>query len=100
MSRSVSLAVLRAGLVSPGVLQEIRRWGLPVDITDEEIAEQVDTAEEALGEIQAALDHHSMVEIRATDLDILHRFMSERRRGKLVVDGKAVDITYCQLPTG
>ena len=100
MSKELSAAVLRAGLVEPGVLAEIRRWGLPIDIGVGEELTLADTKEEALAAIRDGLESESMVEIRDTDLDIMHTYLKGQSKGRLVVRGESIPVSFCRLATG
>ena len=98
MSRELSMAVLRAGLISPSAVAEIKRWGLPLDV--EEVEEPATSAEEAIALIREALDAQSMVEIRDTDLDIMKAYLEHQERGRLVIKKEAIPVSFCKLRTG
>ena len=100
MRRELAIAIVRAGIVSKTMLDEIQRWGLPTGIQEDEVDKSAETAQEAVEDIQAVLDSYDMVEVRATDLDILKRYMGGRKDGKLVVREEPIPISFCLLPTG
>ena len=100
MRRELAVAVVRAGIVTKPMLAEIERWGLPTGVQENEVDELAGNAQEAIEGIQEALDSYDMVEIRATDLDILKRYMEARKEGKLVVNEEPVPVTFCLLPSG
>ena len=89
--RPITVAVVRAGLVSEGALAELRRWGLPVDVMPIDEADIVTDLPKIVEIIQAALESHDQVRMQDTDLDIVKRFLSPewQREGKLnvVADG-------------
>lgn len=102
--RPVAVAVIRAGLVSQETLAEIRRWGLPIELVEEN--EVLKDVNKVVGAIQDALDSHEQVGLRDTDLDILQRFLDvdNQHEGKLVLvdeDRKStVKVIYCLTTLG
>lgn len=102
MSRSVTLAVIKSGLVSKDTLRELNHWGLPIEMIEEN--EVLDTPEAIVGRIQEALEGEDLVKIRDTDLDVLRCYLTCQKQGMLRVagdDGVAnVEVSYCVTPMG
>jgi len=103
--RPLGKAVVRTGLVSKDALLELRRWGLPVEIAEEEVP-PIEDLETVVTVIREALDGSEQVRIQESDIDILRRFLDPKyqRRGTLTVkDGKArtsFEVSFCLTPMG
>jgi len=102
MQKSVSLAVIKSGLIPESVIQELNRWGLPIEMVEE--GEILNTPEAIVNRIQEALEGEDLVRIRDTDLDILRCYLSEQKQGILRVAGDNetanVEVSFCVTPMG
>lgn len=102
MSRSVTLAVIKSGLVSKDTLQELNHWGLPIEMV--EATEVLDTPEAIVGRIQEALEGEDLVKIRDTDLDVLRCYLTSQKQGMLRIAGDDeaanIEVSYCVTPMG
>jgi len=70
----------QSGALDPSMLQEFAKWKLPIEVPDDD---PLDTAEEVVEAIEAAVESQEQVEIRATDLDVLRQYMRTQAKGKL-----------------
>lgn len=89
--KPIAFAVARAGLITPEVQEEFRRWGLPVALVSVPEEGVLTDARQVVDLIQNALEDADQVKISETDLDLLTRYLdpSHRREGTLVVkDGQ------------
>ncbi len=104
--RPIAFAVARAGLVPPEVMQEIRRWGLPVELLSVEDKDVLTNPKQVVDLIQRALEDVDQVQISETDLDLLTRYLDPayRQEGTLVVkhdDQKtSVKVNFSTTPLG
>jgi hypothetical protein len=104
-NKPVTIAILRSGLVPNEVLDEMKRWGLPVCFADE-TKPVLKTAKEVVECIREAIEDDATVKIRDTDLDVLSVYLNEHDQGHLVVfdpvvnKAKRVSCTYALLPNG
>jgi len=102
--KPIAVAVVRSGLVDPAVMEEIRRWGMPVELVSAD--KVLEDPRQIVDLIQNALEGDDQVKISETDLDLLTRFLDPkyRREGTLVVkdgDQKATSkVMYCTTPLG
>jgi hypothetical protein len=100
--RALTLTVIKSGLVTPDVLTEIRRWGLPLQIVEE--SKVLTDHTEIVNRIREALEGEDLVETRDTDLDILRRYLEKQKSGRLhISDGEettSFPITYCITDIG
>jgi hypothetical protein len=80
---TVAEAVARAGIIDPEMVQEIRKWGLPVDIPEKVVL--AGTAEEAVDILREAIEGEDQVEVRETVFGILEQYLRTKRRGKLFI---------------
>jgi len=99
MTKEISEAVIRAGLVGTETLAEIRRWGLPLEV-DENAVEHAESADDALDLLRDALESEDLVTIRDTDLDIMRVYLRKQERGRLVIKGSPIPVSFCRLITG
>jgi hypothetical protein len=79
----IATAVLNTGLIDPAVLEEMRRWGLQIEIPESEAAPK--TPEEVAARIQDALESEGYVLVRETDLTVLEQYAETARQGLLRV---------------
>lgn len=100
--KPLTVAIVKSGLVPPDVLGELRRWGLPVEV--EGNLELLSTAEDVVAYIQDALEGEDLVQLRDTDLDIIHKYITGQQAGKLHVetDGTKsnIAVSYCRTDMG
>lgn len=101
----ISSALVRTGLVSKDSVEELQRWGLPVEGLLEQRPQDL-SPEEIVNIICDALDNNDTFEIRDTDLDVVHTWLhpDNQQRGKLqlTVDGKksTIAVTFCRTRLG
>jgi len=104
--KPLGVAALKTGMVSMEALAEMRRWGLPLDIRDEEEIGMVDNIDDALRLIRDALEGRDQVQIQESDLDLLRRFLdpTHQQMGKLMVKDEnnktTFDIPFCTTLMG
>lgn len=104
--KPLGVAALKTGMVSMEALAELRRWGLPLDIRDEEEIGAVDNFDDAIRLIRDALEGRDQVQIQESDLDLLRRFLDpvHQRMGKLTVkDGgnkTTIEVPFCTTLMG
>ena len=100
--RTLTFTVIKSGLVSSDVLSEIQRWGLPVEFVEE--SKVLTDHTEIVARIQEALEGEDLIETRATDLDVLHKYLGNQQSGRLYVDDGEEQtnfpITYCLMDMG
>lgn len=102
MDKPKTQAVVMSGLVPEEVLNEFAGWGLPIDVVDTVLT----TPEEIVDYIREAIESRDAVEIRQTDLDVIHRFIKHQQRGRLhmTLDGEehtsSFVVYFCKTPTG
>jgi len=102
--KPVAIAVVRSGLVNNDVMTELRRWGFPVELVQED--KILKNPRQIVDLIQNALESADQVKISETDLDVLSRYIDPRyrREGTLVAkdgDQKAVSkVTFCVTTLG
>jgi hypothetical protein len=97
-------AVAASGAIDEGMLQELQKWKVPLNLPDTvELETDVDAV---ISRIQEAISDKEMVEIRDTDLDLLKRFLRDRKKGRLYLvsdsTGEKTNFTirYCVTSTG
>lgn len=97
-------AAIKAGIIPDEILDEMRRWGLPVRFVVYEDVQMLNSPEEVVRCIRDALESEEIVETRDTDLDILHRYLTQQKKGSLhIEDGEAsanTSIFYCVTDLG
>lgn len=89
--KPIAFAVVRSGLVTKETMEEIRRWGLPVELLPVPEEGILENPRQIVDLIQHALEDADQVKISETDLDLLTRYLdpAHRREGTLVVkDGQ------------
>ncbi len=102
--KPVAVAIVKSGLVDAGILQEIRRWGLPVQFVEEDAV--LSDPQQMVDLIQAALEEHDHVRITETDMPLLTRFLDANNRvvGTIVmkVDGErsSIPVAFCRTLLG
>lgn len=107
MSRPVAKAMIETGLLDHDALAQLQRWGYLLDC---ELDEEVDTtvsATDIAEEILEAIESGEAVEMRSTDLDIIHQYLASRERAKLHIlkdDGSnktvGLSVEYCLTKLG
>lgn len=70
----------QSGALDSGMLSEFAKWKLPIEVPDDD---PLETAEDVVEAIEAAVESKEQVEIRATDLDVLRQYMRTQTKGKL-----------------
>lgn len=99
----VTAAVLKSGIISPEMLQEMKRFSPSLN-KDAETSEPV-ALEEAAGIIEAALQSEQYVIVRETDLEAVRQYAATTRSGILhleIDDAQQGDaeVTYGKTPLG
>jgi len=101
--KSLARISIQAGLVSPDMLAEFRRWGF-VDEGTVKSEEVPDTPEKLLHLLNAALEEEHMVIMKETDVDALKAYLDSMAPGHLhLVEGDRsahFPVTYGKLPSG
>lgn len=91
----LSDAVMQSGAIDAGMLQELNKWRLPLELPTEEA---FDTADEAVAAIEEAMEGAEQVEVRSTDLDVLRRYARTQAKGRLHIvtpnEKGAFPVTY------
>ena len=100
MSSAAVRAVLHSGLVDRNTVSELQRWGYLRDLDEGVLNSTLQSSEEVVGALRDVLESEGMVEIRDTDLDIIKTWMKDQRKGRLVIHGEAIPVTFCTLLTG
>jgi len=89
--------ILKAGILSPDVLREMRRWGLPIDEAleaHEDDLTATPTPESLSRSIAEAVESEGYVITRETDLEAIPQYLSSMKPGLLHVvmeDGESVE---------
>jgi hypothetical protein len=100
--RPIAYTMMQTGILSPDFLQELKRWGLPIEPPKNPIV--LRDVEQVITMIRQALEGFDQVALRETDLDLLSRFLNpeHQKRGTLVMseEGNAASkvtsrIDYC-----
>lgn len=110
MTNAIATAVLTTGIVDRKMLDELKRWGAPIDIP-EKLPEFPTSLEEAARIIEEALQSEGYVVTRETDLEVLQQYLATQKTGKLHVEVEPVadvilgtqatfDVTYGRTPLG
>lgn len=86
----LSKAVALSGALDPGMVQELVRWRLPVELPDGDL---FDSPEEAIEAIETAIESKEQVELRTTDLDLLKQYLRTQRKGKLHLENDGGRVT-------
>lgn len=93
----LSVAVAQSGALDEGMLRELAKWRLPLELpatSDELFA----TPEEAVEAIEEAVEGKAAVEVRATDLSVLKQYLTTADKGRLhivtAVESGAFPVTY------
>jgi hypothetical protein len=82
MDRSVTKAVITAGLVDSDALSQLKRWGVLDDVGQ---PQDFESPEEVVECLREAIESHEAVETRDTDLDIARQYLAHREKAKLHV---------------
>jgi hypothetical protein len=97
----ITEAVLKAGLVSPEMLREMRRFSPVLDEAETDAPADLETAARL---VELALQSEQYVFIRETDLEVLHQYAMTTESGVLHVetDSETVDVpvVYGRTPIG
>lgn len=102
--KTLTLAVVKAGILDPGTIAEINRWGLPVEFVEED--KLLTSHDEVVAKIQEALESEDIVQTRSTDLDILNEYLQNQEQGRLHIHdtdtGKkaSFSISFCRTTMG
>lgn len=81
---ALSKAMIETGLLSSDVLAQFKYWGLG-DVNPDAAPTTIKSLQEIVGQLKEAIDSEDMVEIRATDLDIVHEYLSCQLKGRLTL---------------
>lgn len=84
--RPLGIAAIRAGIIPEETLDEFQRWGVMPNPKEHEL-HPFDDIEQAVMEIQRALDSEEQVRIQTTDLDVLRWYLDKENqiKGRLVI---------------
>jgi hypothetical protein len=91
-------AVLKAGLISPAQLQEMKRIS-PVIDPEAEVQDPV-PLDLAVKYIRDALESEEYVLIRETDLEVLRQYTQSVQKGTLRIDGIDIDVSFGKTKLG
>ena len=99
----IAAAVLRTGLLSPQVVDELRRWGTPLDDVSNI---QGQSPDQVAAKIRETLESEHYVLVRETDLAVLGQYLTTATTGTLhlVLDDDAtledtdVPVTFGKTP--
>lgn len=91
-------AVLKAGLISPTQLEEMKRISAVIDRTAE-VNEPVEL-DLAAKYVQDALESERYVIMRETNLEVLQQYLQAQRTGILHLNQTDVDVSYGKTPLG
>jgi hypothetical protein len=91
MTTALSQVVQQAGLVEGATVEELQRWGAPI-----ERAQDVQLPAESVGYIiERAVQSADFVEIRETDLEVLHHYLSSATEVTLHIEH--LDGTHAEI---
>lgn len=108
----LSAAVLQAGLIDPEMIEEMKRFKVPIDFEEVPQAPAPVSAEQVTLLLEEALQSEDMVLSRETDLQILRQYLSTIRRGLLHIEiepdpedttsitATDIDVTYGRTALG
>jgi hypothetical protein len=103
MERPVTQAALECGLIDEASLAQLKKWRMISDEETENWAKTtLNTPESIVQRLHEALESGEVVEIRATDVDIVNLWLRTRQKAKLHLpdpgkEGKtvAINVEYC-----
>lgn len=103
--KPMAKTIVELGLVDPGVLEQVRRWGYPVgSAVFGGCGQQVSDADDVVSRLREALESKSQVEVRESDLDLTRQYLREQRAGKLLVktEGRTavINVTFYKTVFG
>lgn len=89
----LSVAILQSGIIDRRMLQELKKWGAPIEVP-EKLPPSPKTSDEVVALLEGALDSEGMVLTRETDFDVLRQYLATQKPGCLhcVTDGSDADI--------
>ena len=102
--KTLTVAVIKSGILEPETVAEINRWGLPVEFVAEE--KLLTTKEEVIAHIQEALESEDIVQSRNTDLDILNEYLQNQQQGRLYIHDTdtghktSFTVSFCRTKMG
>jgi hypothetical protein len=106
-SKPITTAILRTGLLSDSMLEEMERWGFRLKVKDDDDVQDdeiLDTAEEVVECLRDAIESDDAVTLRDTDLDVLSHYLRNQEQGHLMVFDPSINrtrrvaVTYAVLP--
>lgn len=102
---SLAAAVLQSGLLDHSILEEMRRWGVPVDLLETD-GKKPRSLDEVTDRLREALEGEGYVLVRETDLAVLQQYAATMQQGTLhlVLDTEDgpnesdLEVTYGRTP--
>jgi hypothetical protein len=95
-------AVLKAGIITPNMLREIKRFSVTLD-PDAQV-ESPKELEHAAQIIATAMEEAGYTTVRETDLDVLRQYMETATDGTLHLEAgeepMSIEVTYGKTKTG
>lgn len=88
----IATVIARSGILPQDILDQMRRWGLPVPETT---GPNLTKAEDVVASIEFAMQSEGLVLTRETDLEVLSQFLNTQKQGVLRIvadDDQYVDI--------
>lgn len=109
MNKSVVQAVVDAGIVDPDAMRQLQRWLQPgLEVSLEANEDLIVSAAGIAQMILEAISDGDAVELRSTDLDIVHEYLKSSKRARLHVpnpepggrDTIGISVEYCLTKMG
>jgi len=104
MTREVVQMLAKSGLVPEDLLRQLYKWKMVEDVGK---VEQPKSAQDLIRRVDLVLEEDGMELVRVTDIDIVNRYLSTQKIGKLVLvaDGDTpqssqVDVAFGRTITG
>lgn len=94
----ITEAVLKAGLITPAQLQEMKRFSAVID-PEAEVGEAM-PLDMAAKYVEDALQSDKYVLVRETDLAVLAQYTETARKGNLHLDQNVIEVTFGMTPLG
>jgi hypothetical protein len=103
MNNALVRAVLESGLVDGAALQEVQRWGVPIEAVE---VQRPSSLEELDSRIMQALESEGYALVRETDLEILRYYTTQQTDGLLFLAEcpeadvhPPIQVSFARLPT-
>lgn len=99
----LSVAILQSGVIDRGMLEELRKWGAPLEIP-EDLPPPPETVADALILLEDALQSEGMVITRETDFEVFRQYIATQKGSSLhyAAGGVEIDVpvVFGKIPTG